>query len=70
LSGREIGGHFERMGLERVIDHAQRRIGHRSNENATDGVRIDYFDSSSAYDADGRKVEEGGTAKARTNKGR
>ena len=68
LSG--IRGHFERTGLERVIQHAQRQINHRANENAADRARIDYFDSSSAYDADGRKVQEGGTAKARTNKGR
>jgi hypothetical protein len=70
LSGREIRGHFERTGLERVIHHAQRQINHRANENAADRARIDYFDSSSSYDANGRKVEEVGTAKARTNKGR
>jgi hypothetical protein len=58
----------ERIGPERVIDHAQRRIDRWPNENAARRARLDNPDTSSAYDANGRKGEEGGTSKEKTNK--
>jgi hypothetical protein len=48
--------------------HAQRRIDRWPNENAARRARLDNPDTSSAYDANGRKGEEGGTSKEKTNK--
>jgi hypothetical protein len=50
---------FERIWPDPVIQHAQRKPDHRSNENAARWARLERADTN------GRKIDEGVTAKGK-----
>jgi hypothetical protein len=56
---------FERNRRDRVIFYAQRRTNYRPNENTAYRARLD---KDHAHDANRRKLEEGATTKAKTDK--
>jgi hypothetical protein len=53
---------FERIRQERVIGYAPKQTDYRPNENAAYRARLDHDDTN------GRKGDEGATAKAKANK--
>jgi hypothetical protein len=55
-----VGTALERIWPDPVIQHAQRKSGHRSNENAAGWARLERADTN------GRKIDEGAPAKAKT----
>ena len=54
-----IGTALERIRPYPVIQHAQRKPGHRSNENAAGWARLERADTN------GRKIDDGASAKAK-----
>ena len=55
-----IGTALERIRPDPVIQHAERKPGHRSNENAARWARLERADTNR------RKIDEGAPAKAKT----
>jgi hypothetical protein len=55
-----VGTALERIWPDPVIQHAQRKSGHRSNENAAGWARLERGETN------GRKIDEGAPAKAKT----